>query len=537
MKDRQRQRGLAALDLLEEAVHLLRTAPGSALGWYFLGAMPFVVVLLYFWTEMSWSADARSECAVDALFVALAFCWMKFCQAMFTRKLGAQLKVEPDSRVTFRASLRILAQQAIIQPSKLFILPVALIITIPFAWVCAFYENVTAFGEAKNLRALWSRSWKQARLWPRQNHVGLSIFVLFALIMFVNILIIVMIAPHFLKMFTGAENLFTRSGMHVLNSTILAVVGSLTYLCCDPLLKAVYVLRCFYGESLQSGEDLQVEVRRLRVTATAIAAVFCVFTANISLFAAPPSAPPAQSINVSELDRSINDTIAKPEFSWRMPREGMDDNAKDKSPNAFDRFVRKFFHTLGKWWRSLLDFIDRLMPKTSMPSSTPNAGAGAASRDILEISLIVLCAALIVFLIVKIRDRILQNRRAVPKTAGRENVDLAEESVTADQLPEDEWLRLAREMIARGEWRLALRAFFLAGLAHLSQRGLIALARHKSNRDYQSELNRRAPAQPTLHDAFAQNLRVVERTWYGRHEVKPEMVEAFQSNLEQLRAL
>ena len=220
-----------------------------------------------------------------------------------------------------------------------------------------------------------------------------------------------------------------------------------------------------------------------------------------------------------------------------MPREDVDGNATGKTPNAFDRLVRKLFHILGKWWRSFLDFLDRLMPKTSMPSSKPSAGAGVTSREIFEISLIVLCVALVCFLAVKIRERILQNRGTAPKTAGAEHVDLAEESVTADQLPEDEWLRLAREMMNKGEWRLALRALFLAGLAHLSQRGLIALARHKSNRDYQSELTRRAPAQPTLHDAFTQNLRAVERIWYGRHEVNPDMLEIFQSNLEKLRAI
>src|SRR5438477_3699822 len=124
MRDRQRQRGMAALDLIEEAVHLLRTAPAGAFGWYFFGAMPFVAALLYCWSEMSWSADARADCAFDALLVALAFCWMKFCQAIFARKLGAQLKIDPDARMTFRAGLRMLAQQAIVQPSKLFILPV-----------------------------------------------------------------------------------------------------------------------------------------------------------------------------------------------------------------------------------------------------------------------------------------------------------------------------------------------------------------------------------------------------------------------------
>src|SRR5215472_666487 len=101
MKRSDRHQGLTGLDLLEEAVHLLRAAPLSVLGWYLAGAAPFVLVLLYFWTDMSWSADARRDCAIDALFVAIAFVWMKFCQAMFARGLGAQLKLEATSRMTW----------------------------------------------------------------------------------------------------------------------------------------------------------------------------------------------------------------------------------------------------------------------------------------------------------------------------------------------------------------------------------------------------------------------------------------------------
>ena len=37
---------------------------------------------------------------------------------------------------------------------------------------------------------------------------------------------------------------------------------SLTYLCVDPILKAAYALRCFYGRSLQSGEDLKAELKQ-----------------------------------------------------------------------------------------------------------------------------------------------------------------------------------------------------------------------------------------------------------------------------------
>jgi hypothetical protein len=46
------------LDLAEEAVHLLRSAPAHLFGWYLLGTLPFILGLLYFWTDMSWSAIA-----------------------------------------------------------------------------------------------------------------------------------------------------------------------------------------------------------------------------------------------------------------------------------------------------------------------------------------------------------------------------------------------------------------------------------------------------------------------------------------------
>ena len=69
--------------------------------------------------------------------------------------------------------------------------------------------------------------------------------------------------------------------------------------------------------------------------------------------------------------------------------------------------------------------------------------------------------------------------------------DIADENVRADQLPEDGWTKLARELLERGEFRLAMRAFYLASLSHLAARNLISIARFKSNRDYERELRRR----------------------------------------------
>jgi hypothetical protein len=114
--------------------------------------------------------------------------------------------------------------------------------------------------------------------------------------------------------------------------------------------------------------------------------------------------------------------------------------------------------------------------------------------------------------------------------------DLTQETVTADQLPEDGWTRLGRELMERGELRLALRAFYLASLAHLGERDYIRLARHKSNHDYDRELQRRARGNSGLIDAFDENLLVFESAWYGDHVVTEGTLQGFSQNLERIRA-
>ena len=63
MKSTQRrQHGPGALELIEQAVHLLRCAPAGfcwPTGYYF-GSLPFVLGLLYFWADAR--AAARSRC-------------------------------------------------------------------------------------------------------------------------------------------------------------------------------------------------------------------------------------------------------------------------------------------------------------------------------------------------------------------------------------------------------------------------------------------------------------------------------------------
>ena len=60
------------------------------------------------------------------------------------------------------------------------------------------------------------------------------------------------------------------------NTTFFAVSVACAYLCVNPLTKAVYVLRCFYGESLSSGDDLRLGIRRAAgIVAAMVALMFC----------------------------------------------------------------------------------------------------------------------------------------------------------------------------------------------------------------------------------------------------------------------
>jgi hypothetical protein len=113
--------------------------------------------------------------------------------------------------------------------------------------------------------------------------------------------------------------------------------------------------------------------------------------------------------------------------------------------------------------------------------------------------------------------------------------DLQDENVGADQLPEDGWLQMARQLLEAGDLRLALRAYYLASLADLAQRNLIAIARYKSNRDYERELARRAHAFPVLLETFHDNVGTFDRVWYGLHEVTRDLLAAFASNVTRIK--
>ncbi|HUR45012.1 MAG TPA: hypothetical protein VMZ27_03970, partial [Candidatus Saccharimonadales bacterium] len=367
----------SALDLVEEGFHLLRSATPGTYAAYLLGTVPFLLALLFFWSDMSRSPFAAQRLVSGALGLALLFCWMKLCQTVFAARLLAQVSGEGSPRWTASRLWQAAVVQTILQPLGLLLIPVSLALLFPFAWVYSFFQNATVLGsDEPRVLSLMAKSWRGARLWPTQNHALLLMLKGLGLIILIDLFLGWVGAMYLLQSFFGIQTAFTQSQWAFLNTTFFAVILSLAYLCLDPLIKTIYVLRCFYGESLHSGRDLKAELKSLQRNPTALLAAMLFLTCLPALSAAadpPPSRPTSSAersaVTPAELDQSIEKVLRKREYTWRLPRntEALEKSSKENA----------FFKKLAEWSRALRDGMDRFVkwltrgkkPNLNMPGS------------------------------------------------------------------------------------------------------------------------------------------------------------------------
>lgn len=509
-------KGRPAIELCDEAVHLLRRLPARTIALYYAGSVPFIIDFLFFWTDMSQSATANERAVPASLLLALLYLWMTTCQAIFARQLLASLTEGTQALPEWRNWIHTAFEQAAVQPTKFAVLPLAGLFLLPFGFAYALYHNYSA------VRA-FSAARKQAALWPEQNWVFLSILSALSVVVFVNIGMALFLFPRLAKMLLGIDTVFTRSAYTFLNTTLLAATAGLSYLILNPFVKAFYVLRCFYGESITTARDLRAQLKSVS------AAVGMGLLLAAGLFAQPP---------VNDLDRSIDRVLRRPEYSWRTPRTA---HAGATGRNWFVRstiavldWTERSLKQVGRWLDDLAERIAKLAGKRS-PTLPDPRGAKPPTGSLRAVLVVLLAAAagVIVFML----WRWLAGRR-LPGAALtiRNPVDLRADDLQADDRPLDQWLEMARDCMERQELRLALRALYLAGLSLLASESLIALERSKSDRDYARELTRKARNRPEVIEAFTQVLGVFERGWYGMYSVDPISIDQVRANLDRMRA-
>jgi hypothetical protein len=322
--------------------------------------------------------------------------------------------------------------------------------------------------------------------------------------------------------------MFTLSGIHVINTTFWVVTIGMAYLCMNPLVKTVYVLRCFYGAALKSGDDLKTELKGLLRDRTA-AAIGILVVALLTANPVPSTASEADFTSAEALDRSIEEVMERREFAWRMPREEIaEDEKKPEGPIGsvvawiIDK-AAKALNTVVSWIDKLIDWLIGLLPGGERHTASPDANWVSSVR-IAVIALLIGLLGALVYILWRSGMRRQAAQTEITAAAVESSPDLEEEDTTADDLPANRWLDLARQLAEKGSLRLAIRAFYLASLADLADHELITIEKFKSNRDYEMELHRRAHQKEGLLTAFCKSREIFERVWYGMYKIsRPDL--------------
>lgn len=529
----------SAVDLIEEGIHLLRQTSIGAWSIYLCGVAPFLVGFLFFWTEMATSGLAEGNLLPASLGMALLFIWLKTVQCYFSRGLRTALFGIDEANWSLRTWFRVIRQQSFWQATGLIVLPIAFVVTIPFAWTFALYQNMLTADPAEtgNTReSFLQRNWKLARMWPEQNWTLLSLFGLVAFLSWLNWLSMAFFGPYLLKSLLGIETVFSRVGGNLFNSTTLFACFLLAYMVTDPLVKAVYLLRCHYGESRRSGADLRLRLRsharRSKSGSVVAFLVLCIVSAA-ALAPAPAQAaevpPQTFVVDVENLDASIQNVLQRREFIWRFPRDDVNPEKSTGWLRSLMERIEAFQERVEKWIEDLFRSDQRNRSESNFFKNI-NLGALANLLSYLLIGGFVVLVLLLALRAWRVYSPV--ESLAVQSADEPEVVpDLDDEDVSADLMPRNRWVELARKLIAEGNYRLALRAYFLAQLSAFSSEGLIIIRRSKSNREYAYELSQRGHGDESLLDTYWKELSLFESIWYGERPSGAQEIELMEAYL------
>jgi hypothetical protein len=479
-----------------------------------------------------------------ALGITVLFAWCKTLQAVFASILRNRLAGEEPGAWTFRRILNCLTVQAAWQATGWILLPVSWVLLLPLPWVIAWLQNLTALADSAN-GGLWScarRAGQQAVIWPGQNVVLLALLAGLAMVVALNAAASVLAAPFLLKSFLGIDTHLSLNVGAAINTTFLSVVMTLTWLCMGPLLKAAYVLRCFHGESIATGADLRATLRMARRRHLAGGLAILIGLITVLWQPAPASAafPPASaSESYHALDDALDEVLARPEFAWRIQAD--DPIPPPDEGSAIDRLleqVRQWLFALGRtvrdWIDRVLEWLERVFrPRPVATRSLPLLDWLATPGLLMAMGTIIVLGAVGWILWTWLRQR------PVPTVAALATPlipNIADEDLDAGQLPEDAWRRMADELLRSGQPRLAVRALYLASLAHLATRNLVHVARAKSNSEYLSEFRRRSRDQPERVEAFERLVTAFERVWYGVHSATGDLWDEVEASVRRIRA-
>ena len=196
--------------------------------------------------------------------------------------------------------------------------------------------------------------------------------------------------------------------------------------------------------------------------------------------------------------RKLSEILSRPEYQKPAPKEPEES-------------------ALSRWIREFLQWLEQYLPRFGS-GTAPDLSGGVTVVQYLLIGVIVL---LLGFLVYKLAPLFAPRFRRKAKEKKESRVIMGEtirEDVSSSDLFSDAE-RLARE----GDLRGAIRKGYVALLCEMSDRKLIGLARHKTNRDYLRDVKSRRE----IHTEMTGLTGSFERHWYGSQDARREDWEEF----------
>jgi hypothetical protein len=514
------------VSLLEDAAHLLRRAPLGDLLCHWIGSAPLAVFLLAFWHDATHPPVSDAAVAGKALAAALLLIWMACWRSAFSDRLMRHLSGAAERPWDRRRIWRLAASQAFLSGTKLLLLPLSLVAVFPFAATVGFYRNATVLAGRGDLDPL--AVLRKARRLEKgdvfQSWLLQMLLLLLSLVTMLNVAVTFIVLPQLFRMLTGYESAFTRSGSNFYeNRLFLLVVLAATWLVFDPFVQAVYCLRCFGRESVETGEDLRSGLRRIRLAAGIL----------LALAAFAQTGRAADAVSPGELERAVRQTMQAPEYNWRIPPPESAGGSTPWIVTATERAIRAV-RSAVQWAGKMIDRVLRWI--FGGPALSPMPVGGQTPGAALHWSVWAMIAVAAGLAGWALSRALAGRKRGSTPGPAPAPVRLEDDTLTADRLPEDAWLAMAERCLAEGNVRLALRAFYLANLAWLGREGLLTIQAGRTNRDFERELLRRARQSPEARELFSANVRSFERAWYGMHEVAGKDAIEFRRRGEEIKA-
>ena len=517
--------GSGTLPLLEDAVHLLRRTPITTLVCHFLGTAPFALALLLYWNDINNIHTPDFTVAREAMVLSLLLVWMNCWRAVFAGRLRRQLSALPDGPWNWRRVWNLFACQAFLGATKLIVLPFALVSIFGFAWAVAFYRGATALADRDDLDPVqvMKLAWRLASLDRRQSWLILPIIGALHLLVTLNLAMAFGMLPQLIRTLTGYESQFSRSGpFFIFTPIFLWSTLAISWMLFDPFTQAVYCLRSFQGESITTGADIRAGLRMMTVGIVILAMLLGL---PVHSWAAAPQ---------RDLEPSVKQAMQSPEYDWRLPAPVQAPQGEPWIVRVTMRLIeglKSIGRTISHWIDSFFQWLRRVF---QVSPGIPGAGAlPTQGLPGLLYGGIAVALGLLAWLAWKRRWFV---RKKVETPAPLQAIRLDDEDLTADQLPEESWLKLADQSLREQNYRFALRAYYLANLSWLGSSGFLTINAGKTNREYELELKRRARGMAEARTLFAANIVAFESAWYGLHEVSAVDAAEFQQRNVAIKA-